>query len=158
MPPQPPHFAVPGTFVDGDELLDPVPMPAGPHVFGVFFLITNAADQRCIKHLDGLAEYYRCVVALCTALNNGAADRNIGIQNTYQMQDGDTEYQFTYTLANMNLGDGVGMRVLAKCWAIHKYRGKSLSTGGASRSLSAQKMQERYGGGLKLGGGGGTKV
>jgi hypothetical protein len=159
MPPVNPHFAVPNAVIVGDFLVDSWSnhLEDNPIRF-LLCQITNAQENRCIKHLDSLHEYQLCILALLNAFNTGAAPTNVGANHRYvhQLRDG-TRYEFVYRVDNQYIPppQGVTIRV-ANLWAIHRYApGKSV-TGAASKSLHHQKMMERFFRDGKGGPGGGS--
>jgi len=142
MPHQVPHFAVPGSVAIGNDLVDCQPLMAGPNVFGIWWLITNQYDQRCIKHLENLVEFRGCQYVLATALNSGTASVAQGAERryTYDNLDPAIRYEFVYAVGPVAGFPGP----LAFCWAIHKYLEGKQKTGAASSALHVAKMAERF--------------
>ncbi|RKG57190.1 hypothetical protein D7X30_20850 [Corallococcus sp. AB011P] len=155
MPPVNPHFPVPNAVAVGDFLLDSWSNVAQDNNIRFLLVqVTNAQENRCIKHLDSYNEYQLCILALLNAFNTGAAPTNVANNHRYEhvVLNG-TRYEFVYRVDGQYIPppDNVNIRV-ANLWAIHRYAPGKNKAGAGSKNLHHQKMMERF---FRDGGGGG---
>jgi hypothetical protein len=156
MPPVAPHFPVPNAVAVGDFLLDAWSNDVGDTPIRFLLCqVTNAQENRCIKHLDSFVEYQLSILALLHGFNTGAAPTQAGGPHQYNhvVKDG-TRYEFVYRVDNQVIPPpNLAQIRVANLWAIHRYAPGKQRTGGGSKNLHHQKMMERF---FRDGGGGGT--